>query len=132
MAKYRSDRFANEVQREIAEIIRKEVKDPRLELISIVQVEAASDLSAVRVYFSNISTNSNDAVCAALNSAKGFIRMQLGKRLKARVVPELTFVLDDSIEYGVMMNSKIQQQLSEDRARMKNVEEEELTEDDDI
>ena len=132
MAKYRSDRFANEVQREIAEIIRKEIKDPRLELISIVQVESASDLSAVRVYFSNISTNSNDAVCAALNSAKGFIRMQLGKRLKARVVPELTFVLDDSIEYGVMMNSKIQQQLSEDRARMKNVEEEELTEDDDI
>jgi len=132
MAKYRSDRFANEVQREIAEIIRKDVKDPRLELVSIVQVEAASDLSSARVYFSNIGGNSNESVISALNSAKGFIRMQLGKRLKARIVPELSFVLDDSIAYGVMMNSKIQQQLSEDRARMKNIEEDELTEDDDI
>lgn len=132
MAKYRSDRFANEVQRELAEIIRKEVKDPRLELVSVVSVEAAQDLSSVRVYFSNMGKASAQEVIAALEKCKGFIRMQLGKRLKARIVPELHFVLDDSIAYGVRMTAKINQQIDEDNARMKNTPEMFAEEEDDL
>ena len=129
MAKYRADRFANEVRREIAEIISREIKDPRLELISIVQVESASDLSSVKIFCSNIGSHTDEEVLSALNKAQDFIRMQLGKRLKARIVPELHFVLDNSIAYGVMMNEKIMKQINEDKARMKNDPEESCEQD---
>ena len=64
--------------------------------------------------------------------SKGFIRMQLGKRLKARIVPELHFVLDDSIAYGVKMTAMISKQIDEDNARMVNDPEAFTEEDDDL
>lgn len=108
MAKHRAERFSGELQRELGAIISREVKDPRLEFVSVVAVDAAPDLTSARVHLSALNNKySADEIKAALNSCSGFIRRELGKRLKARVTPELFFQLDDSIAYAIDMMRRI-------------------------
>ena len=116
MAKHRAGRLSMEIQKEIAAIITKEVADPRLALVSVLRVDAAKDLSSARIYFSNMGQVPDEDVLAALNKAKGYIRLQLGKTLQVRVVPELIFSLDQSIAYGVKMSGIISRQIEQDEA----------------
>jgi len=117
MANHRVERLAGELKRELANILDHEIKDPRMGFVSIVRVEIAPDGCAVHVFVSPLATNSNvKDVAAALESAKGYIRRELAKRLRTRIIPELFFHVDASIAYGVRMSHLIDEQIQADEA----------------
>ena len=105
----KSTRINGEVQRVLAEIIRGEIKDPRIPpMTSVVAVDVAPDLKTCKAYISVLGeTQSKEDTIAGLKSAVGFIRRQLAKNLNLRNTPEIRFVLDESIEYGVTMSKMI-------------------------
>ena len=105
MPNHRIDRIAEEIRRELGDIIRG-LKDPRLPtVISVVGVRVTKDLRFAKAYVSVLGDEKvrRDAV-AALVSAGGFIRREIGARIDLRYTPEFTFVSDDSIEYGAKIN----------------------------
>ncbi len=124
MSQIRAGRLSNEIQKEIADIISNEVKDPRMGFVSVLRVESSRDLSSAKVYITSLSDEDKN-VLAALEKAKGFIRRELGKRLRTRVVPELYFHLDNSISYGIKMSGIISKQIKEDEAAASSRPEEE-------
>ncbi len=109
-------RVNQEVQRELANIIR-ELKDPRIGLMtSVMDSYVAPDLKTCKVYISVLGDETQqNATMKGLNSAKGFIRHELAERLNLRNTPELTFVLDRSIERGVEMSKLIDEVRTKDR-----------------
>ncbi len=99
----RTDRIAEEMKREISEIIRMDLKDPRLpDLISVILVKVTKDLRHAKVYVSVFGDKEkkNNAI-EALQKAAGFVRKELGHRMSIRYTPEIQFILDDSIEQGI-------------------------------
>lgn len=102
MARYRQGRINGEITREMTSIVR-DVKDPRVSdaMICITGADCSADLKFCKIYYSTLLTG-DDAkeVARGLRSASGFIRGQLAKRLNMRNTPELTFVLDTSVEQG--------------------------------
>ena len=105
----KNTRINGEVQRVLADIIRGEIKDPRINpLTSVVAVEVAPDLKSCKAYISVLGDESSVAdTLAGLNSAKGFIKNRLAKTINLRNTPDITFVMDQSIAYGVEMSRKI-------------------------
>ena len=105
----KNTRINGEVQRELSNIIRGEIKDPRINpLTSVVAVEVAPDLKTCKAYISVLGDEESQAkTLAGLKSAEGFIRSKLAKTVNLRNTPEIRFVLDQSIEYGVKMSKKI-------------------------
>ena len=106
MANYsRTDRISEEVKRELSAIIR-ELKDPRLPImVTVVAVNVTKDLKFAKAHISVMGSDEvKSGALAALKSASGFIRREIGHRLNLRNTPEFTFVLDDSIEYGAHIN----------------------------
>lgn len=105
----KNTRINAEVQRELSNIIRQELKDPRIGLMtSVTAVEVAPDLKTCKAYISVLGeSQSKEDTLAGLKSAVGFIRRQLAKNLNLRNTPEIRFVLDESIEYGVTMSKMI-------------------------
>ena len=102
---YRSDRLAQELRNEVSFIIARELKDPRLGFATITTVKVTPDLKYARILVSVLGTpEKQKATMVALNKATGFVRKQLGSRLKLRQIPELKFEYDDSIEYGAKMD----------------------------
>ena len=102
MANHRSDRMSEDIQRELAAILR-EMKDPRLHdgIISVVRCDMAHDLSFCRVYISSMNgLDTAKKAVSALKNAQGFIRRELGTRLRLRYAPALAFEATDSIEYS--------------------------------
>ena len=110
-------RINAEVQRELSNIISNEVKDPRIHMLtSVVSVMVAPDLKTCKAYISVLgSTEEGEATVAGLKSAEGFIRSQLAKNLNLRNTPQIQFILDQSIEYGVNMTRKIEELAEEER-----------------
>ena len=103
MAGYRKDRVSEDIKREIASIIR-ELKDPRVldVMLTVVNVEVSSDASFAKVYVSAMDgIETAKLAVKGLTSATGYIRREVGKRLRLRKTPELKFVADDSIEKGM-------------------------------
>ena len=108
----KNTRINMEVQRELSDIIRTEIKDPRVTraMTSIVSVEVTPDLKYCKVYVSVLgNAEAAQAAIAGLKSAVGYIRRELAHRINLRNTPELLFVLDQSIEYGVHMSRLIDQ-----------------------
>ena len=105
----KNTRINGEVQRELSNIIRGEIKDPRINpLTSVVAVEVAPDLKTCKAYISVLGDEESQAkTLAGLKSAEGFIRSKLAKTGNLRNTPEIRFVLDQSIEYGVKMSKMI-------------------------
>ena len=105
----KNTRINGEVQRVLADIIRGEIKDPRINpLTSVVAVEVAPDLKNCKAYISVLGDDASAAdTLAGLNSAKGFIKNRLAKTINLRNTPDITFVMDQSIAYGVEMSRKI-------------------------
>jgi len=105
----KNTRINGEVQRELSNIIRGEIKDPRINpLTSVVAVEVAPDLKTCKAYISVLGDEESQAkTLAGLKSAEGFIRTKLAKTVNLRNTPEIRFVLDQSIEYGVKMSKMI-------------------------
>ena len=102
MANHRADRMSEDIQRELAAILR-EMKDPRLHdgIIRVVRCDMAHDLSFCRVYISSMNgIETAKTAVKALKNAQGFIRRELGTRLKLRYAPALAFEATDSIEYS--------------------------------
>ena len=105
----KNTRINGEVQRELSNIIRGEIKDPRINpLTSVVAVEVAPDLKTCKAYISVLGDEESQAkTLAGLKSAEGFIRSKLAKTVNLRNTPEIRFVLAQSIEYGVKMSKMI-------------------------
>jgi len=113
----KNTRINGEVQKVLAEIIRKEIKDPRISpWTSVVAVEVAPDLKSCKAW---ISVLGGEDACKktleGLNSAMGYIRRQLAHTINLRNTPEITFVMDQSIAYGVNMSHKIDEVMEQDR-----------------
>ncbi len=111
MAQYRINRISEEITREVSDIVRTEVKDPRIsKLFSIVKTEVSGDLHYARIHFSVMGTEEERAnTLKGLKKAAGFIRRELASRLNIRYTPELQFVPDQSIEYSVEISQKIKE-----------------------
>ncbi|MDQ6419212.1 30S ribosome-binding factor RbfA [Paenibacillus sp. LHD-117] len=106
MAKVRVGRVSEQIKKELSQIIQMELKDPRIGFITVTGVETTSDLSQARIYLSVLgSDEQKEATLKALASATGFLRSELGKRMKLRHTPELLFKFDSSIEYGSRIES---------------------------
>ena len=102
-------RINEEVMRELSNIIRGEIKDQRIHpMTSVVAVEVAPDLKTAKAYISVLGNEkAQQDTIAGLRSAEGFIRRALAKSINLRNTPQITFVLDQSIEYGIAMSKKI-------------------------
>ena len=112
----RNARVSEEIKRVISDIIKNDVKDPRLpDLLSILSVEVSSDFSYAKVYYSLLNGQGNEKdVRDALKSASGFIRRGLGARIRLRQVPELRFELDNTIERVFALNKLIDDTIKND------------------
>ena len=105
----KNTRINEEVLRELSHIIHSEIKDPRIHpMTSVVAVEVAPDLKSAKAYISVLGDEGQQKdTVAGLKSAEGFIRRKLASTVNLRNTPEITFVLDQSIEYGVRMSKLI-------------------------
>lgn len=105
----RTERIAGEMRRALSDIIQNELKDPRIPLVtSITNIKLAKDLKYAKIYISVFAGDEEkQAAIEALKGSSGFIRRALGQKMIIRSLPELTFVLDESLEYGAYMNKKI-------------------------
>ena len=108
----RSDRVSGELVKELSQIIQQEMKDPRLGFVSVTRVEVAKDLRHANAFVSVMGTDlEKESTLKALSSGAGFIRTLISKRMKMRVIPDFTFKLDDSIEYGARIQELLRKAL---------------------
>jgi ribosome-binding factor A len=111
----RARRVADQIQRELPELIRQEVKDPRVGMLTITEVEVNRDMEFAKVFFTTLGGQpEHDACLQGLQRASGFLRSQLSHRMQLRVVPKLTFVYDRSVEYGMQLTHLIEAAVAED------------------
>jgi ribosome-binding factor A len=114
----RASRIADQIQRDLSELIRLEVKDPRVSLVTVSAVEVSRDLSHAKVYVTSMAPEQHtEHTTAALQHAAGFLRSLLARTLKVRTVPQLQFVYDVSVERGIRLSQLIDQAVAEDLAR---------------
>jgi len=105
----RKDRVSEQIRRELAELIRTELKDPRVGMISLTDVEVTADYAHAKVYFSSLAGSATlDEVMTGLQKASGFLRRELGKRISIHMTPQLHFVFDQSLERGADLSALIQ------------------------
>ena len=104
----RSRRIAEQIQRELAEIIRLELKDPRVGMITLTDVEVTLDYSHAKIFFTRLGEQADNAnILKALEHASGFLRSELAHRMRLRIVPQLHFEYDESVERGVRLSNLI-------------------------
>ncbi len=109
----RKDRVAEQIRRELAELIRTELKDPRVGMISITDVEVTADYAHAKVFFSTLAGSEHvPEVLSGLQKASGFLRRELGKRISIHMTPQLHFVFDQSLERGADLSKLIQEALA--------------------
>ena len=113
----KNTRINGEVQRVLAEIIRGEIKDPRIApMTSVVAVEVAPDLKTCKAWISVLGDEKAQAdTLAGLESAEGYIRGQLARTVNLRNTPQIQFIMDQSIAYGVNMSKRIEEVVASDR-----------------
>lgn len=111
----RSERLASQIQRELARLIHSGMKDPRLTMPSILEVQVSKDIGYARVYFSVLDPEDAADCLAALNGAAGFLQREIGKTLKSRITPKLSFIYDDTDIRGRKMSDLIASALASDR-----------------
>jgi ribosome-binding factor A len=117
MAGHRTERVADQLRRELADILRHEVKDPRVRLATVSSVELSSDLQHARVLLSILGDDQERAQAfLALEHARGFVRRQLSSRLRLRSVPELRFEIDRGAEHSLRI-SQLLESLDDDPDR---------------
>jgi ribosome-binding factor A len=110
MAKFRVGRVGEQIKKELSQILQMELKDPRIGFVTVTGVDVTNDLSQATVYLSVLGDDSQkEETLKALAKAQGFIRSELGRRVRLRHTPELIFKFDTSIEYG----SRIEQLLAQ-------------------
>ncbi|GEP18627.1 30S ribosome-binding factor RbfA [Pediococcus argentinicus] len=99
---YRSDRLSQEIEKEVSDILRRRVRDPRLEGITITGVDVTGDLQQAKIFYSILSDKASDdkKTKEGFEKASGLIRKELGSRLSIYKTPELLFERDESVQYG--------------------------------
>jgi ribosome-binding factor A len=112
----RTERISSLIRKEISDLLLEQVNDPRLSsLISVTEVWTSSDLKNAKIYISTLEGEANkDEILEGFNAASGFLRKELGNRLRLRQVPHLSFHFDDSIEKGARILGLIEQVTSGD------------------
>lgn len=118
MDKRRTARISAQVQKELSKILRDDLSDPRLKdsaLVSVTEVEVTNDLSYADCYISVMGTDKEkEDVFEALNQAKGYIKVLIGERMRLRLMPEIRFKEDNSIEKGAYMDKLIKETIEKD------------------
>ncbi|EGG72509.1 MULTISPECIES: 30S ribosome-binding factor RbfA [Staphylococcus] len=110
MNNIRAERVGEQMKQEIMDIVNNKVKDPRVGFLTITDVELTNDLSQAKVYLTVLGNDKEvDNTFKALHKATGFIKSGLGSRMRLRIIPELTFEYDESIEYGNKIERMIQE-----------------------
>ncbi|AOE50803.1 30S ribosome-binding factor RbfA [Kangiella sediminilitoris] len=118
MSQARASRVADQIQRELALIFQREMKDPRLGLATVSAVEVSSDLQNAKVFMTFLGKDEQEEIDEALEvvrGAAGFLRSQLAKEIRMRSVPSLRFFYDKSIQEGQRMSSLIDEAVSADK-----------------
>lgn len=105
----RSERVAEQVRRDLSELIRTELKDPRVGMVSLTEVELTPDYAHAKVFFTTLNTEHLAEVELGLKRAAGFLRRELGRRIHIHTLPELHFVYDNSLERGSSLSQLIDQ-----------------------
>ncbi|MBU7005589.1 30S ribosome-binding factor RbfA [Phosphitispora fastidiosa] len=101
MTSHRANRVAEEIKKEITQMLREEIKDPRIGFVTVTGAEVTPDIRYAKVFVSIYGDDDAKVQSMqALEKAKGFVRSELGKRIRLRYTPEVTFRFDSSIEYG--------------------------------
>lgn len=116
----RTQRVSQELQKEIAIILQREIKDPRLGMVTVSGVDISRDLAYAKVFVTFLNDEDPDVVqqgLKVLNDATGFIRSLIGKAMRLRIVPELKFMYDQSLVEGMRMSSLVSEVISKDDER---------------
>ena len=108
MTRGRPHKVADQIQRELSSVLRREMQDPRLALVTLTAVDVAPDLSHAVVYFTCLEAAQVEPAGAALRRASGFLRSHLAKRIKLYTTPELRFRHDESVERGARLSQLIE------------------------
>ena len=113
----RSERVAEQIRRELAELIRLELKDPRVKLVTITGVEVTADYAHAKVFYTTLAPiNQRAELDRGLKRSAGFLRREIGRRVKIHHNPELHFVFDASVERGSELSNLIDRAVASDRS----------------
>ncbi|AGI32475.2 TPA: 30S ribosome-binding factor RbfA [Mannheimia haemolytica] len=118
----RSDRVAQELQKEVAVILQREVKDPRIGMVTVSDVEVSRDLAYAKIFVTFLFDNDAEAIkqgMQGLEKASPYIRTLLGKAMRLRIVPELRFIYDESLVEGMRMSNLVSSVIKNDEEKHK-------------
>lgn len=119
----RSSRVGHELQKEIAIILQREIKDPRLGMVTVSGVDVSRDLAYAKVFVTFLNDDDPQVIeqgLAVLNDAKGYIRTLIGKAMRLRIIPEIKFFYDESLVKGMQMSSLVADVIKQDNERHKD------------
>lgn len=105
----RSQRVSDLIREEIADIIMYKLKDPRMGFVTVTGVDITEDLKIAKIYISILKEEEKDITLEILNSATGFVRAELAKRLRMKFIPSISFRIDKSIEYGIKIEKLLKE-----------------------
>jgi ribosome-binding factor A len=115
----RTQRIGDQMQRELAQLIQREIKDPRLGLVTLTGIDVSRDLAHAKVFFTVMGQDDNAEKIALnheiLQDAAGYLRMLLGRAIKLRTIPQLHFHYDESVRRGAQLSALIERAVAEDR-----------------
>lgn len=119
----RNERISDQIHREISQIIFREIRDPRVGLVTLTSVEVSAGLEYAKVFVTHIEDEDNTEkdrieLINILNSASGFIRTNLARRISLRCIPQLKFFYDKSVQYGSYISKLIEESLNERQVRV--------------
>ena len=118
----RSDRVAQELKKEVAVILQREVKDPRIGMVTVSDVEVSRDLAYAKIFVTFLFDNDQEAInqgMKGLEKASPYIRSLVGKAMRLRIVPELRFIYDESLVEGMRMSNLVSNVIREDETKHK-------------
>ena len=113
----RTRRIGLQIQRDLADLIRTAIKDPRVGMVSVTAVKVTRDLSHAKVYITTLDDSAREETLAVLQKASGFLRHELGQVMAIRNIPQLHFFYDESIEQGARLEGLIEEAVSADRKK---------------
>lgn len=114
----RPNRVGGAIKEEISRMLLREIKDPRIGFVTVTKVKVSKDLRSVKIYFSAFGNQSvREDSLRGLNSAKGFMRRELGRRLRLRYAPDIVFSFDPSLEYMSRLSELIHQIHEEEQSK---------------
>lgn len=106
MSNVRANRVAEQMKKDLGEIVNQKLKDPRVGFLTITDVDVTNDLQHAKIYVSVLGDEEEkEQTLAALDNASGFIRTEIGKRVRLRKVPEIQFLFDEAFEYGTKIDA---------------------------